>query len=104
MTDEEKWLSENSPYSYHKSRKSQFAMNDCCGCQPLPEGSQIYHHNPVTDGMAWFTLHQCPVCGRYYIGLAGKWKRIENPLQYRRREDCNFSGAMLPLEEKEAQQ
>lgn len=97
MAKQEQWLGENSPYRYHKSKRSQFAKTDCCGQQPRQDGSRILHHNPETDCMDWFSLYRCPACGRYYIGLDDKWKWIENPLQYERQaEDCNLSGDMLP--------
>ncbi len=91
------WLEGNSPYRYHKCRLGDFCRSGCCGQTPAPDGSRILHYHPETGALAWFTLCRCPACGRYYIGLRGKWKSIENPLQYERQTDpCNLSGDMIP--------
>ncbi|MDD5952672.1 MAG: hypothetical protein PUC32_03315 [Oscillospiraceae bacterium] len=90
MTAQQDWLRQNSPYRPHKSRRAQFTCTDCCGQQMQPDGSQIFHHDPVRDTMAWFSLYRCPVCGRYYILLGQKWKWIESPLRYERRSDPDF--------------
>lgn len=96
MAEQHKWLQENSPYRYHKSRRNQFCQTDCCGRLPEANGSEILHHHPQADMMCWFALHQCAVCGRYYIALNGRWKQIENPMRYERRaKDCNLDDDMV---------
>lgn len=96
MAEQSKWLQENSPYRYHKSKRSQFCKTDCCGKQPEADGSEILHHDPETDTMQWFLLYRCSVCGRYYITFRKKWKEIENPMRYERRsKDCNLPDDMV---------
>lgn len=96
MAEQKKWLQENSPYRYHKSKRNQFSIDGCCGREPEEDGSEILHHHPETDEMVWFVLHRCSVCGRYYIALNGKWKLIENPIRYERRaKDCNLDDDMV---------
>jgi hypothetical protein len=83
---QEVWLQQNSPYRYHKCTARQFSHLDCCGEQPQPDGTQLLHYHPEEERLAWFSLYRCSRCGRYYIELHGKWKRIDNPLQFERKE------------------
>ena len=80
MDGAQDWLRDNSPYRKHGNYKRQFCHTQCCGSPPEPTALQAWQEHPDTGQEGWMALHQCRVCGRWYLFWNGGGKRVDSLL------------------------
>ena len=76
---------EDSPYHLHLFRKNEFlSLEGCCskGSFLYPTNLYIITYNPFEEKETEFDIYSCSQCGAMYIEAEGKYRKMENLLNY----------------------